>query len=129
MTLAGKNVRVLVTPTTDLGKIIACMHGLEVVEEMNLTSGIQVAQLALKHHQNKEQQKRIIVFARSPIKDDKKTLEAIGKKLKENIVDFGEEDDGKLEKLEALLAVVNNNDNSHIVHVPVGPNATDAVLR
>lgn len=29
---------------------------------MNLTAGIQVAQLALKHRQNKKQQQRIIVF-------------------------------------------------------------------
>lgn len=133
MTLAGKNARVLVTPTTDLGKILACMHGLQVAGEMNMTSGIQVAQLALKHRQNKKQQQRIIVFAGSPIKADKKTLEAIGKKLKKNnvaldIVDFGEEDDGKPEKLEALLAAVNNNDNSHIVHVPAGQNALSDVL-
>lgn len=29
---------------------------------MNLAAGIQVAQLALKHRQNKKQQQRIIVF-------------------------------------------------------------------
>lgn len=57
----------------------------------------------------------------------------IGRKLKKNsvaldIVDFGEEDDGKAEKLEALLAAVNNNDSSHIVHVPPGPNALSDVL-
>lgn len=27
LTMAGKGVRVLVTPTSDLGKILACMHG------------------------------------------------------------------------------------------------------
>jgi hypothetical protein len=27
MTMAGKGARVLVTPTSDLGKILACMHG------------------------------------------------------------------------------------------------------
>lgn len=69
----------------------------------------------------------------SPVKHDKKVLELIGKKLKKNsvaldIVDFGEEDDGKPEKLEALLATVNNNDSSHIVHVPSGPNALSDVL-
>lgn len=37
--------------------------GLEVGGEMNLAAGIQVAQLALKHRQNKKQQQRIIVFA------------------------------------------------------------------
>ncbi|XP_009397994.2 26S proteasome non-ATPase regulatory subunit 4 homolog [Musa acuminata AAA Group] len=133
LTMAGKGVRVLVTPTSDLGKILACMHGLEIGGEMNLTAGIQIAQLALKHRQNKKQKQRIIVFAGSPIKYDKKTLEAIGRKLKKNsvaldVVDFGESDDGKPEKLEALVAAVNNNDNSHIVHVPPSPSALSDVL-
>ncbi|KAF6135248.1 hypothetical protein GIB67_035319 [Kingdonia uniflora] len=133
LTMAGKGVRVLVTPTSDLGKILHCMHGLEVGGEMNLAAGIQIAQLALKHRQNKKQQQRIIVFAGSPVKYDKKILEAIGKKLKKNsvaldIVDFGEEDSGKPEKLEALLTAVNNNDSSHIVHVPSGPNVLSDVL-
>lgn len=30
---------------------------------MNLTSGVQVAQLALKHRQNKHQRQRIVLFA------------------------------------------------------------------
>ncbi|KAK1304713.1 26S proteasome non-ATPase regulatory subunit 4 [Acorus calamus] len=133
LTMAGKGVRVLVTPTSDLGKILACMHGLEIGGEMNMISGIQVAQLALKHRQNKKQQQRIIVFAGSPITYDKKQLEAIGRKLKKNnvaldIVDFGEEEDAKPEKLEALIAAVNNNDSSHIVHVPPGPNVLSDVL-
>lgn len=133
LTMAGKGVRVLVTPTSDLGKILACMHGLEIGGEVNLVAGIQVAQLALKHRQNKKQQQRIIVFVGSPIKHDKKVLEMIGRKLKKNnvaldIVDFGEEGDGKAEKLEALLAAVNSNDSSHIVHVPPGPSALSDVL-
>ncbi|GKV41442.1 hypothetical protein SLEP1_g48979 [Rubroshorea leprosula] len=99
---------------------------------MNLAAGIQVAQLALKHRQNKKQQQRIIVFAGSPVKHDKKLLEMIGRKLKKNsvaldIVNFGE-DDGKTEKLEALLAAVNNNETSHIVHIPTGASALSDVL-
>ncbi|CAI0557752.1 unnamed protein product [Linum tenue] len=135
LTMAGKGVRVLTTPTTDLGKLLACMHGtgLEMGGEMNIASAIQIAQLALKHRQNKNQRQRIIVFAGSPIKYDKKMLESIGKKLKKSsvsldIVDFGEEDEGKPEKLEALLTAVNNNDSSHIVHIPPGPNALSDVL-
>ncbi|KAG6645545.1 26S proteasome non-ATPase regulatory subunit 4 homolog isoform X1 [Carya illinoinensis] len=133
LTMAGKGVRVLVTPTSDLGKILACMHGLEIGGEMNLASGIQVAQLALKHRQNKKQQQRIIVFCGSPIKHEKKLIEMIGRKLKKNsvaldIINFGEQDDGKIEKLEALLAAVNNNDTSHIVHVPTGSSALSDVL-
>ncbi|KAJ4959188.1 hypothetical protein NE237_026299 [Protea cynaroides] len=132
LTMAGKGVRVLVTPTSDLGKILACMHSLQIGGEMNLAAAIQVAQLTLKHRQNKLQQQRIIVFAGSPVKYDKKVLEAIGRKLKKNnvaldIVDFGDED-GKLEKLEALLSSVNSNDRSHIVHVPPGSDALSDVL-
>ncbi|KAL8168401.1 hypothetical protein V2J09_009900 [Rumex salicifolius] len=133
LTMAGKGVRVLVTPTSDLGKILACMHGLEMGGEMNLSSGIQVAQLALKHRQNKKQQQRIIVFVGSPVKYDKKTLELIGRKLKKNsvaldVVSFGEDEEGKTEKLEALVASVNNNDSSHFIHVPSGPSALCDVL-
>ncbi|THU54899.1 hypothetical protein C4D60_Mb11t00910 [Musa balbisiana] len=133
LTMAGNGVRVLVTPTSDLGKILSCIHGLVVGGEVNLTAAIQVAQLALKHRQNKKQQQRIIVFAGSPIKYDNKTLEAIGRKLKKNsvaldVVNFGESDDGKPEKLEALITAVNNNDGSHIVHVPAGQNALSDVL-
>uniref|UniRef100_M0ZVS6 26S proteasome non-ATPase regulatory subunit 4 homolog n=1 Tax=Solanum tuberosum TaxID=4113 RepID=M0ZVS6_SOLTU len=133
LTMAGKGVRVLVTPTSDLGKILACMHGLEIGGEMNLAAGIQVAQLALKHRQNKKQQQRIIVFAGSPVKYDKKVLEMIGRKLKKNsvaldVVNFGEDDEGKAEKLEALVAALNTNDSSHIIHIPPGPNALSDVL-
>ncbi|KDP29632.1 hypothetical protein JCGZ_18794 [Jatropha curcas] len=133
LAMAGKGVRVLTTPTADLGKILACMHGIEMGGEMNMAAGIQIAQLALKHRQNKNQQQRIIVFAGSPVKYDKKVLEIIGKKLKKNsvsldIVNFGEEDDGKPQKLEALLSSVNNNDSSHIVHIPPGPDALSDVL-
>ncbi|TYI43874.1 hypothetical protein ES332_A01G198300v1 [Gossypium tomentosum] len=122
----------LATPTSDLGKIFSCMHSLEMGGEMNLATGIQIAQLALKHRQNKNQQQRIIVFAGSPIKYEKKALEMIGKKLKKNsvaldIVNFGEDDNGKPKKLKALLASV-NNDSSHIVHVPLGQNALSDVL-
>ncbi|CAI8589453.1 unnamed protein product [Vicia faba] len=86
LTMAGKGVRVLATPTSDLGKILACMHGLEIGGGMNLAAGIQVAQLALKHRQNKKQQQRIIVFSGSPVKHEKKMLEMIGRKLKKNSV-------------------------------------------
>ncbi|KAK8947960.1 26S proteasome non-ATPase regulatory subunit 4 [Platanthera guangdongensis] len=134
LTMAGKRVRVLVTPTSDLGKILACMHGLEIGGVLNLVSGVQIAQLALKHRQNKNQQQRIIVFVGSPTKHEKKLLEIIGKKLKKNsvaldVVEFGEFDDGNSEKLGALVAAVNNNGNSHIVNIPPGPSAlSDALL-
>lgn len=45
LTLAGKNPRVLVTPTSDLGKILGAMHGLGMEGETNVCSGMQVREL------------------------------------------------------------------------------------
>ena len=61
------------------------------------------------------------------------TLVSIGKKLKKNnvaldIVSFGDEDEEKAGKLEALLEAANSNDNSHLVHVPPGPIVLSDVL-
>lgn len=121
----GPGVNVIVTPTDDVGKVLASMHGLEIGGEANLTVAIQVAQLALKNRQNKQQQQRIIVFIGSPVLDDKYALEAIGKRLKKNniaidVVDFGESGNEKPEKLEALVAAVSSGGSSHIIHVPPG---------
>ncbi|PPR84083.1 hypothetical protein GOBAR_AA36631 [Gossypium barbadense] len=43
LTMAGEGARVLATPTSELGKILSCMHGLEMEGEMNLAAGIQIA--------------------------------------------------------------------------------------
>ena len=61
-------------------------------------------------------------------------MEVVGKRLKKNsvsldIVNFGEDDDAeKPLKLDALLSAVNNNDGSHIVHVPSAANPLSDVL-
>jgi len=132
LTLAGKGPRVLVTPTGDLGKILGAMHGLGMDGETNLCSGVQIAQLALKHRLNKNQRQRIVLFAGSPIAADQAALVKIGKKLKKNnvavdIVAFGDHDENT-EKLEAFLNAVNSNDNSHLVTVPLGAVLSDSLL-
>ncbi|KAH0912711.1 hypothetical protein HID58_036032 [Brassica napus] len=60
----------------------------------------------------------IIVFPGSPIKYEKNALEVVGKKFKKN-----NNDEEKPQKLEPLLSAVNNNDGSHIVHIPSEANA------
>lgn len=84
----------LVTLTTDEGKVGAALHGLKSAGESDLSTGIQVAQvrwlapesgkvdcahstdtqLALKHRQNKNQRQRIIVFTCSPVTDSQASL-------------------------------------------------------
>ncbi|KAG9295987.1 hypothetical protein G9A89_011839 [Geosiphon pyriformis] len=117
LTMAGKGPEVLVTLTSDMGKILTAMHNIKIGGAVNLTTGIQVAQLALKHRQNKNQRQRIIVFVGSPIDSDEKNLVKLAKKMKKNnvavdIVNFGEETNNTT-KLEAFLANVNASDNRH----------------
>lgn len=132
LTMAGKNPRVLVTPTPDLGKVLNCMTDIVIEGEANITSAVQIAQLALKHRQNKNQRQRIVIFAGSPVQEDKDMLVKIAKKLKKNnvavdIVSFGHESDNE-EKLSAFHGAVNSNDNSHLVTVPPGPVLSDVLI-
>ena len=86
---------------------------------------MQVAQLALKHRQNKHQRQRIIIFVGSPLKEEQNELVKLGKKLKKNdvavdIINFGETAENQ-EKLEAFIGAVNKNENSNLLTVPPGP--------
>lgn len=132
LTMAGKTPRVLVTPTPDLGKVLNCMTDIVVEGEANISSSVQIAQLALKHRQNKNQRQRIVIFAGSPVQEDKDMLVKIAKKLKKNnvavdIVSFGHEADNE-DKLTAFHGAVNSNDNSHLVTVPPGPVLSDVLI-
>ncbi|CAG8437054.1 10502_t:CDS:2 [Ambispora gerdemannii] len=125
MTMAGKGPEVLVTLTSDAGKILTATYNIKVGEKANFTTGIQVAQLALKHRQNKNQRQRIVVFVGSPLNADEKALLKLAKKTKKNnvavdIVNFGEEAENT-SKLEAFIQAVNSSDNSHLVTIPPGP--------
>ena len=71
LTMAGKTPRVLVTPTQDLGKVLNSMHDMALEGEPKLASAVQIAQLALKHRQNKNQRQRIVLFVGSPITETK----------------------------------------------------------
>lgn len=132
MTMAGKNPEILVTLTTEIGKIYSAMHHVKISGKANLATGIQIAQLVLKHRQNKHQKQRVIVFVGSPILEEEKTLVQLAKKLKKNniavdLINFGE-DAYNTAKLEAFLSAVNTNDTSHLVTVPPGPNILSDVL-
>ncbi|CCX31905.1 hypothetical protein FPQ18DRAFT_271318, partial [Pyronema domesticum] len=126
MTMGGKGPEVLVTLTTDYGKILTGLHDTKIKGEAHLATGIQVAGLALKHRQNKQQRQRIIVFVGSPIAEDEKTLVKLAKKMKKNnvavdFVNFGEVESDNTQKLQAFIEAVNSNDNSHMVTIPPGP--------
>lgn len=132
MTMAGRGPEVLVTPTQDLGKILTALHGVTINGKTNFVSTIHVAQLALKHRQNKNQRQRIIAFVGSPLEDDQKDLVKLGKKLKKNnvavdVINFGETAENQ-EKLEAFVGAINNNDNSNLLTVPPGPHILSDIV-
>jgi len=132
ITMAGKSPEVMVTLTSDIGKILTALHNVKLAGNAHFTTGVQIAQLALKHRQNKNQKQRIIVFVGSPVSEDEKTLVKLGKKLKKNniaidLINFGEEE-VNTQKLEAFINAVNNSDNSHLVTIPPGPHILSDVL-
>ena len=71
LTMAGKTPRVLVTPTPDLGKVLHSMYDVDVEGECNVATAVQIAQLCLKHRQNKNQRQRVVIFSGSPVSEDK----------------------------------------------------------
>ncbi|KAI5850346.1 hypothetical protein DFP73DRAFT_539012 [Morchella snyderi] len=133
MTMGGKGPEVLVTLTTDVGKILTGIHDTKIKGGTHLTTGIQVAGLALKHRQNKSQRQRIIVFVGSPITEDEKTLVKLAKKMKKNniaidFINFGEVDSENTTKLQAFVDAINSNDNSHLATIPPGPHLLSDLL-
>lgn len=115
MTMAGKSPEVLVTLTQDIGKILGALHRSKIVGNADLATGINVASLALKHRQNKNQRQRVVVFVGSPVEQSEEDLVKLGKKLKKNniavdIVSFGEDAENE-EKLSKFVEAVNSGEN------------------
>ena len=101
--------------TSDVGKLLTALTNVNVHGGCKLVNAIQIAQLALKHRQNKMQRQRLVLFVGSPIEEDERTLVRLGKKLKKNsvnvdIVNFGEQNDN-VAKLEAFVGAVDSNNS------------------
>lgn len=132
LTLAGRTARILVTSTRDLGRIFTSMHDVPFDGHANLISGLQKAQLALKHRHNALQRQRIVAFVSSPITTEIGVLLNLAKSLKKNsvavdIVNVGLEGDN-VEKIDAFIEAVSSRDNSRALHVRGGSNLADALM-
>lgn len=103
--------------------------------EIDIPTAIAIAQLALKHRENKNLRQRIIVFVASPLGGqaaDEKAMVKLAKKLKKNnvaidVVCFGDgieepSEDGKT-VLRTFVESANSSDNSFVQPLPLsGPN-------
>lgn len=143
MTMAGKGPEVLVTHTKEVGQIIGAIHKAsnKIGGEIDIPTAIAVAQLALKHRENKNLRQRIIVFVASPLEGqaaDEKAMVKLAKKLKKNnvaidIICFGDGieepgEDGKT-VLKTFVEAATSGDNSHLLTVPTGAHLlSDAII-
>jgi len=125
---------VLVTLTTDSGKILAKLHSVQPKGNLQFLSGIKIAHLALKHRLSKNHKTRIVIFIGSPVDVEEKELVKVAKKLKKekvsvDIVSFGEDEINK-DLLQKFIETVNGRDGSgsHLVTIPPGPHLSDALV-
>lgn len=133
ITFAG-NAEVLVTLTSDVGKLLAKLHQIRPKGVINFGAAIRIAHLVLKHRQGKNHRMRVVAFVGSPIVEDEKELVKLGKKLRKekvnvDIVNFGEEGINT-EKLTVFINTINASDGngSHLVTVQPGPLLSDALI-
>lgn len=114
---------VLVTHTKDLGHILKAIHttSARIGGAIDIPTSIAIAQLALKHRENKNLRQRIIVFVASPLAGqgaDEKSMVKLAKKLKKNnvavdIVSFGDGiEEGEKSVLKAFVDGASSGDNS-----------------
>lgn len=126
MSMGGKGPEVLVTLTTEQGKILEGLHRTKkkIGGSSHLKIGIQVATLALKHRQNRSQRQRIIVFVCSPVEESEKELTTLAKKMKKanvavDFILFGDlDDDTTQKKLQLFIDTVKTNEGCHLVVIP-----------
>lgn len=121
------------TPTNDIGKLLSALNKAAIGGVSDLITSIQIAQLALKHRENKNQRQRVVVFVGSPLDDTQEELVKLGKKLRKNnvlidIVTFGDEGMANDEKLGALIEAAGGGE-SHLVSVPAGPHLLSDVIQ
>lgn len=116
----------LVTHTKHVGQIHAALHASSsrIGGVASIPTAIAIAQLALKHRQNKNLRQRVVVFVGSPLEGpnaDEHALVRLAKKLKKNnvavdVVAFGDgieqSGDGGTSILRAFVEAASSNDNS-----------------
>ena len=111
------------TNTKEIGQIVKAVHetSFKIGGSIDIPTAIAIAQLALKHRENKNLRPRIIVFVGSPLDGpgaDEKSMVKLAKKLKKNnvavdIVSFGDGiEDGEKSILRTFIDNASSADNS-----------------
>lgn len=136
MSMGGNGPEVLTTLTTNPGKILDGLHRTKIRGQSHLHTAIMVAQLALKHRQNKGQRQRIIVFTCSALgegSESQSSLVKLAKKMKKNnvnvdIIALGELGEETVSKLRAFNEAVTGGEGSHLEVVHPSPNLLSDIV-
>jgi len=148
-TAAGSapGAELLVSPTDDLGKILAALHGVpprgpgaSAESGVDLPASVQVASLALKHRRNKNGAQRIVVFVGSPLGPavEVRAMQRAGRQLKKNNVRIDVVALGELEenepRLKELVDAANGSGGEggertcNLVTIPAGVLPSDVLV-
>jgi 26S proteasome regulatory subunit N10 len=126
--------RVLVTLTSDIGKVLSKLHQVKPNGTIDFVRGIKVANLALKHRQGKNHKPRIVCFIASPVLVDPNELQKLAKRLKKekvnvDLINFGEEEQNR-DLLNEFINTINGKEGtgSHLVSIAAPTNLTDALF-
>jgi len=81
--MAGKRPQVFLTQTNDIGRLLSTIGKMPIQGFVDITRAVKIAQLSLKHRQNKNQKQRIVVFIGSPIEGhEERDFVKLGKGLR-----------------------------------------------
>lgn len=131
--MAGKRPEIYLTQTNDIGRLSNTISTkLPIHGFIDLVRSIKIAQLSLKHRQNKNQKQRLVVFVGSPLENlDDREMVKLGKQLRKNdvaidVVNFGHSENIPL--LTKLVENCNKGGNSHMIDVGYGGNIADTLI-
>lgn len=131
--------------TTEIRKLLSRLHYCEIFPltkfclaslifldgEADFFNAVKIAQLSLKHRQNKSQKQRVIIFVGHPLKGEEASYEELGVRMKRNniaidVINFAHPEN--VPKLTAMVTAANSNGNSHFLDVPLGVTMITDVL-
>ena len=142
----GTGAELLVSPTDDMGKILAALHGVptrgagdSASSGVDISASVQVASLALKHRRNKNGSQRVVVFVGSPLDEaiESRTLQRAGRQLKKNnvsidVICMGEHETNE-SRLQELVDAANGSGDGgertcNLVTIPAGVLPSDVLV-
>ena len=130
MTLAGPRCTIHATQCSDNPRLhrAISLENTPIGGKCRVVNGIKIARLALKNRPNQKGEARIVLFVGSPLREEIKEFQKLGRDLKKNscgisVVLLGEVGDNK-EKMEALVEAARKEEGQRCDLIIVPPGVT-----